>query len=161
MTEGTYLLVLTNSAFWSSSRWPLARREGSIPLGGRYRQVSLYFVSKTIPWKFSFQVKKLAQRQAVCRNNQTDLHSVALSHRYALQDLFHWYCNDFVIGSCWLSEPKGKANDVLTYWVHSVCCYSYSLRLLHWHWQVNLDIDFLVILNKFQNSSAVGVSTLP
>ena len=32
-TEGTNLLLLTMSAFWSSSRWPL---------GGRYRQVSLY-----------------------------------------------------------------------------------------------------------------------
>ena len=41
MTEGTILLVLTTSAFWSSSRWP-SRRQRSIPLGGRYRQVSLY-----------------------------------------------------------------------------------------------------------------------
>ena len=46
-TEGINLLLLTISAFWSSSRWPLAtqmspRRKRSIPLGGRYRQVSLY-----------------------------------------------------------------------------------------------------------------------
>ena len=46
-TEGTNLLLLTMSAFWSSSRWPRAtlmrsRRQRSIPLGGRYRQVSLY-----------------------------------------------------------------------------------------------------------------------
>ena len=49
MTEGTNLLVLTISAFWSSSRCPLATemssgRQRSIPLGGRYRQVSLYFI---------------------------------------------------------------------------------------------------------------------
>ena len=44
-----YKFTLANhiSAFWSSSRWPLAtlmssRRQRSIPLGGRYRQVSLY-----------------------------------------------------------------------------------------------------------------------
>ena len=47
MTECTDLLVLTISAFWSSSRSPLAtkmssRRQRSIPLGGRYIQVSLY-----------------------------------------------------------------------------------------------------------------------
>ena len=47
MTEGTNLLLITCSAFYSSSRWPLAtqmrsRRQRSIPLGGRYRQVSLY-----------------------------------------------------------------------------------------------------------------------
>ena len=46
--EDTNLLVLTISAFWSSSRWPLAtymsfKRHRSIPLGGRYRQVSLYY----------------------------------------------------------------------------------------------------------------------
>ena len=46
-TEGTSLLLLTMSAFWSSSRWPLAtymssRRQISIPLGGRDRQFSLY-----------------------------------------------------------------------------------------------------------------------
>ena len=46
-TEGTNLLLLTISAFWSSFRWPLAtlmgsRRQRSIPLCGRYRQVSLY-----------------------------------------------------------------------------------------------------------------------
>ena len=46
-TEGTNLHLLTISAFWSSSGWPLAtemssRRLRSIPLGGRYRQVSLY-----------------------------------------------------------------------------------------------------------------------
>ena len=46
-TGGTNLLLLTISAFWSSSRWPRAtymssRRQISIPLGGRYRQVSLY-----------------------------------------------------------------------------------------------------------------------
>ena len=50
MTEDTNLLVLTISAFWSSSRWPLAtymssRRQGSIPLGGRYRQVALYQIT--------------------------------------------------------------------------------------------------------------------
>ena len=47
ITEGTKLLVLTISAFWSSSRWPLATymsysRQKSIPLSGLYRQVSLY-----------------------------------------------------------------------------------------------------------------------
>ena len=44
-TEGTDLLLLTTSAFWGSSRWPRAegsRRQRSIPLGGRYRQVSLF-----------------------------------------------------------------------------------------------------------------------
>ena len=46
-TEGSNLFVLTISAFWSSSRWPLAtqmssRRQTSVRLGGRYRQVSLY-----------------------------------------------------------------------------------------------------------------------
>ena len=46
-TEVTHLLLLTISTFWSSSRWPFAtkvssRRQRSIPLGGRYRQVSLY-----------------------------------------------------------------------------------------------------------------------
>ena len=46
-TECTNLLLLTISAFWSSSRWPLAtymssRRQKRIPLGGRYREVSLY-----------------------------------------------------------------------------------------------------------------------
>ena len=40
-TEGTNLLVLTISAFWSSSS---SRRQRNIPLGGRYRQVSLYLV---------------------------------------------------------------------------------------------------------------------
>ena len=35
-TEGTNLLLLIISAFWSS------RRQRSIPLGGRYRQVSRY-----------------------------------------------------------------------------------------------------------------------
>ena len=39
MTEGTNLLVLTISAFWSS------RRQRSIPLGGRYRQVSPYYIT--------------------------------------------------------------------------------------------------------------------
>ena len=52
MTEGTNLLVLTFPAFWSSSMWPLAtwmssRRQRSIPLCGRYRQVSLYFIKST------------------------------------------------------------------------------------------------------------------
>ena len=45
-TACTNLLLLTISAFWSSSRWPLVtymgtRRQRSIPLGGRYRQASL------------------------------------------------------------------------------------------------------------------------
>ena len=45
-TEGTNLLLLTMSAFWGSSRWPLAtkmssRRQVSILPGGRCRQVSL------------------------------------------------------------------------------------------------------------------------
>ena len=44
--ECTNLFLLTMSAFWSSFRWPLAtemssRRQRNIPLGGRYRQVSL------------------------------------------------------------------------------------------------------------------------
>ena len=48
-TKGTNLLLLTVSAIWSSSRWPLAtlmsyRRQRSVPLGGRYRQVSLYHI---------------------------------------------------------------------------------------------------------------------
>ena len=51
-TEGTNLLLLTISAFWSSSRWPWAtemssKRHRSIPLGGRYRQVSLYWYTAT------------------------------------------------------------------------------------------------------------------
>ena len=53
MTEGTELLVLIISAFSSSSRWPLAtymssRRQIGIPLGGRYRQVSLYQLLRLI-----------------------------------------------------------------------------------------------------------------
>ena len=45
--ECTNLPLQTISAFWSSSRWPKAtkmssRRQRSIPVGGRYRQVSLY-----------------------------------------------------------------------------------------------------------------------
>ena len=48
-TEGSNSLLLTISAFWSSSRWPMAtwmssRRQRNIPLGGRYRQVSLYHI---------------------------------------------------------------------------------------------------------------------
>ena len=48
-TKGTNLLLLTVSAIWSSSRWPVAtlmsyRRQRSVPLGGRYRQVSLYHI---------------------------------------------------------------------------------------------------------------------
>ena len=44
--------LLTLSAFWSLSRWLLAtptssRRQRSIPLGGRYRQVQLYKTYKT------------------------------------------------------------------------------------------------------------------
>ena len=50
-TEGTNLLLLTISASWTSSRWPRAtymspRRQKNIPLGGRYRQVSLYQFQK-------------------------------------------------------------------------------------------------------------------
>ena len=53
--EGTNLLLLTISAFWSSSRWPLAtymssRRQRSIPLGGRYRQVSLICLYMSSPY---------------------------------------------------------------------------------------------------------------
>ena len=51
MTEGTNLLVLTISAFWSSSRWPRAmssRKQRSIPLGGRYRQVALYNIKDLV-----------------------------------------------------------------------------------------------------------------
>ena len=52
-TEGTNFLLLTISAFWSSSRWPLdtqmsSRRQRSIPLGCRYRQVSLYLQTSYI-----------------------------------------------------------------------------------------------------------------
>ena len=39
-TEGTNLPLLTISAFWSSSRW--LQKAENIPLGGRYRQVSVY-----------------------------------------------------------------------------------------------------------------------
>ena len=51
MTEGANSPVLTISAFWSSSRWPRAtwmssKRQISIPLGGRYKQVSLYQAPK-------------------------------------------------------------------------------------------------------------------
>ena len=60
-TESTNLLLLTISAFWSSSRWPLAtsmssRRQISIPFGGRYRQVLLYMqVSKRFDkWAIDF-----------------------------------------------------------------------------------------------------------
>ena len=42
-TEGSNLLLLTISAFWSSSRWP-SRRQRGIALCCRYRQVSLYKV---------------------------------------------------------------------------------------------------------------------
>ena len=53
-TEGTNLLLLIISAFWSSSRWPLAtwkssRGQRSTPLGGRYRQVSLYLQLSDTP----------------------------------------------------------------------------------------------------------------
>ena len=41
-TAGTNLLLLTISVFWSSSRWMSTRRQRSILLGGRYRQVALY-----------------------------------------------------------------------------------------------------------------------
>ena len=46
-TKVTNLLLLTISAFWSSSRWPLvtwmsSRGQRSIQLDGRCRQVSLY-----------------------------------------------------------------------------------------------------------------------
>ena len=60
--ECTNLLLLTISAFCNSSRWPLAtkwapcRRQRRIPLGGRYRQVSLYskgFVEYEL-WIFHF-----------------------------------------------------------------------------------------------------------
>ena len=49
-TGGINLLLITISAFWSSSRWSMAtlmssRRQRSIPIGGRYRQVSLYFAT--------------------------------------------------------------------------------------------------------------------
>ena len=55
-TEGTNLPLLTcvMSDFWSLCRWPRAtykssRRHRSIPLGGRYRQVSLYlFIAKLV-----------------------------------------------------------------------------------------------------------------
>ena len=54
-TEGTNLFLLTISAFWSSSMWPLAtkmssRRQRSIPSGGRCRQVSLYCVRPMVKW---------------------------------------------------------------------------------------------------------------
>ena len=45
MVEGINLLVLTVSAFWSSSS---SRRQISIPLGGRYRQVSLNHIKVII-----------------------------------------------------------------------------------------------------------------
>ena len=41
-TEGTNLHLLTISAFWSLATLRSSRRQRSIPLGGRYRQVSLY-----------------------------------------------------------------------------------------------------------------------
>ena len=52
-TEDTNSLLLTISAFWSSSRWPMAtkmssRRQRSIPLSGPYRQVSLYTGSLSV-----------------------------------------------------------------------------------------------------------------
>ena len=43
-TQGTNLLLLTVSAFWSSSR-----RQRNIQLGGRYRQVSLYLEQYWLP----------------------------------------------------------------------------------------------------------------
>ena len=51
-TEGTNLLLLTISAFWSYMN---SRRQISDPLGGRYRQVSLYLVTAVvypIPWHY-------------------------------------------------------------------------------------------------------------
>ena len=53
-TEGTNLLFLRISAFWSSSKWPLAtlmssRRQTRKPLCGRYRQVSLY-ITRDLFW---------------------------------------------------------------------------------------------------------------
>ena len=69
-TGGTNLLLLTISAFWSSSRWPLAtkmssRRQRDNPLGGRYRQVSLYMniALRQNPWhcngSFSWMIRNL------------------------------------------------------------------------------------------------------
>ena len=51
---GTNLLLLTISAFWSSSRWPLAtsmssRRQISIPLGGRYNKGKTVFILRRGP----------------------------------------------------------------------------------------------------------------
>ena len=63
-TDGTNLLLLTISAFWGSSRWPLAtlmssRRQRSIQLDGRYRQVSLYhFMFPVIPLIGSYSISK-------------------------------------------------------------------------------------------------------
>ena len=56
--EGANSLLLTISVFWSSSRWPLAtkmssRRQRSIPLGGRYRQVSLYILPQYVGRHFN------------------------------------------------------------------------------------------------------------
>ena len=50
-TGGTNLLLLTISAFWSSSRWMSSRRHRSIPLGGRYRHVSLYHFCMEETWE--------------------------------------------------------------------------------------------------------------
>ena len=61
-TECTNLLLLTVSAFWSSSRWPRAssRRQRSNPLGGPYRQVSLYWTcneDRGSLWAFCYATK--------------------------------------------------------------------------------------------------------
>ena len=46
-TEGTNLLLLTISAFWPLATKMSSRRQRSIQLGGRYRQVSLYELSSS------------------------------------------------------------------------------------------------------------------
>ena len=86
-TACTNLLLLTRSAFWSSSRWPLAtwmssRRQRSIPLGGRYRQVSLYYII------FSILITDFHSDKVLCLINRI---LCPLSHRtYASLTWFIW-----------------------------------------------------------------------
>ena len=76
-TEDTNLPLLTSSAFWSSSWWPLAtemssRRQRSIPLGGRFWQVSLYDLLRPICYKL-YNWNKLIKKTNVLRYDTSSI----------------------------------------------------------------------------------------
>ena len=74
-TEGANLLVLT-MFFCNSSRWPLvtymsSRRQRRIPLGGRYRQVSLYnvlYIYKYIPTDYAGRIVSIYHKTGSISN---------------------------------------------------------------------------------------------